>query len=376
MRAGLRCHACAHLCWCASSPSHQYVPCTASGPCQPAPALGVPPPTFSNNLSAPCTGRIPSDLLLPALHHRLVEGHPDKAVSWFAVGCYYMCTQQYEAARRHFGKATTLDRRFVPAWIGFGHAFAAQDESDQVRGAGGAVWVVGWVGGMSVGGVCARVCGSVLPSLPPGLCPTAPSHANRPSHAPPTHNPTPPSHPSRHTPLPAQAMAAYRTANRLFPGLHTPLLGMGMEYQRMNNLQLAEQMFLQVCVCGGGVGSVWVGMGRGGGAKGVGLLGGMWFMWSLLPVCNLQLAKQMVLRVVGAKGKGARAPAEHACRWLSRGRAQGVPAGGTRGEDAGFVRQCAPKTSGAAPAAGPYFNPEPLRPARAPPPAHPPSAIF
>ena len=42
-----------------------------------------------------------------------------------------------------------------------------------------------------------------------------------------------------------QAMAAYRTAARLFPGLHTPLLGMGMEYQRMNNLHLAEQMFLQ-----------------------------------------------------------------------------------------------------------------------------------
>ncbi len=44
-----------------------------------------------------------------------------------------------------------------------------------------------------------------------------------------------------------QAMAAYRTAARLFPGLHLPLTGMGMEYQRMNNLHLAEQMFLQVC---------------------------------------------------------------------------------------------------------------------------------
>ena len=43
-----------------------------------------------------------------------------------------------------------------------------------------------------------------------------------------------------------QAMAAYRTAARLFPGLHLPLTGMGMEYQRMNNLHLAEQMFLQV----------------------------------------------------------------------------------------------------------------------------------
>ena len=46
---------------------------------------------------------------------------------------------------------------------------------------------------------------------------------------------------------PSQAMAAYRTAARLFPGLHVPLLGMGMEYQRMNNLHLAEQMFYQAC---------------------------------------------------------------------------------------------------------------------------------
>lgn len=36
-------------------------------------------------------------------------------------------------ARRYFGKATALDRGFAPAWVAFGHAFAAQDESDQAR---------------------------------------------------------------------------------------------------------------------------------------------------------------------------------------------------------------------------------------------------
>lgn len=30
-----------------------------------------------------------------------------------------------------YSKATSLDPNFAPAWIGFGHAFAAQDESDQ-----------------------------------------------------------------------------------------------------------------------------------------------------------------------------------------------------------------------------------------------------
>lgn len=39
-----------------------------------------------------------------------------------------------------------------------------------------------------------------------------------------------------------QALAAFRTASRLFPGLHSPVLGMGLEYMRMNNLPLAEQM--------------------------------------------------------------------------------------------------------------------------------------
>ena len=43
-----------------------------------------------------------------------------------------------------------------------------------------------------------------------------------------------------------QAMAAYRTAARLFRGLHMPLVGMGMEYMRMNNLPLAQQLFDQV----------------------------------------------------------------------------------------------------------------------------------
>lgn len=35
-----------------------------------------------------------------------------------------------------------------------------------------------------------------------------------------------------------QAMTAYRTASRLFPGLHLAVLGMGMEYSQMGNLQV------------------------------------------------------------------------------------------------------------------------------------------
>ena len=81
-------------------------------------------------------------------------------------------TTDFENARRYFSKSTTIDHRFAPAWVGFGHAFAAQDESDQ-------------------------------------------------------------------------AMAAYRTASRLFPGSHIPWLGIGMEYLRTNHLHLALQYIKQ-----------------------------------------------------------------------------------------------------------------------------------
>eukprot|EP00951_Prasinocladus_malaysianus_P004982 scaffold35406_cov33-Prasinocladus_malaysianus.AAC.1 len=64
--------------------------------------------------------------------NRLVNEYPDRAVSWFAVGCYHMCAGQYDSARRYFGKCTSMEPSFVPAWLAFGNAFAAQDESDQV----------------------------------------------------------------------------------------------------------------------------------------------------------------------------------------------------------------------------------------------------
>lgn len=39
-------------------------------------------------------------------------------------------------------------------------------------------------------------------------------------------------------------MSAYRTASRLFPASHLPLLYMGMEYLRTNNLSLAYHFLL------------------------------------------------------------------------------------------------------------------------------------
>ncbi|KAK4804568.1 hypothetical protein SAY86_004385 [Trapa natans] len=102
----------------------------------------------------------------------LVKDYPQKALSWFAVGCYYYCIKKYDQSRRYFSKATNLDGTFPPAWIGYGNAYAAQEEGDQ-------------------------------------------------------------------------AMAAYRTAARLFPGCHLPALYIGMEYMRTHSFKLAEQFFMQ-----------------------------------------------------------------------------------------------------------------------------------
>jgi len=67
--------------------------------------------------------------------HRLVEAFPQSAKSWYAVGCYYFLTRKFELARRFFLKSTSLDEYFAPAWLGYGHTFAEQDESDQALAA-------------------------------------------------------------------------------------------------------------------------------------------------------------------------------------------------------------------------------------------------
>ena len=106
--------------------------------------LRVPPPPRFANLRLPTVScLLPMDtsfsptLLLPNTSFELLPPPPPQAVSWYAVGCYYMATRQFDQARRFFGKATALEPSFAPAWLGYGHAFAAQDERDQVRGVWG-----------------------------------------------------------------------------------------------------------------------------------------------------------------------------------------------------------------------------------------------
>jgi len=77
--------------------------------------------------------KMPRQLFIDA--HRLVDSFPESAEAWYAVACYYYLTQKMEKARFNFLKATTLSPYFAPAWVGYGHTFAAQDESDQALAA-------------------------------------------------------------------------------------------------------------------------------------------------------------------------------------------------------------------------------------------------
>ncbi|XP_018584715.1 cell division cycle protein 16 homolog [Scleropages formosus] len=70
------------------------------------------------------------------LSHKLVDLYPNSPVSWFAVGCYYlMVGHKNEHARRYLSKATTLERKYGPAWIAYGHSFAVESEHDQAMAA-------------------------------------------------------------------------------------------------------------------------------------------------------------------------------------------------------------------------------------------------
>ncbi|KAF5204619.1 Cell division cycle 16-like protein [Thalictrum thalictroides] len=67
-----------------------------------------------------------------SLHHYATDKVlPLRALSWFAVGCYYYCIKKYDQSRRFYSKATSLDKTFLPAWIGHGNASAAKEEGDQ-----------------------------------------------------------------------------------------------------------------------------------------------------------------------------------------------------------------------------------------------------
>lgn len=105
------------------------------------------------------------------LGHELVNSFPKKAMSWYAVGCYYWCCGKLDLAQKHLVKATKMDKRLSRAWILLGHVMSGLEESEQ-------------------------------------------------------------------------AISAFRTASRLLPGEHLPLVCMAKELARSNHLASALHILL------------------------------------------------------------------------------------------------------------------------------------
>ena len=64
------------------------------------------------------------------LAHELSSMYPKMAISWYAVGCYYLCCSKPEAAQKHLQRATKIDKRFAKAWVALGQSLSAQEESE------------------------------------------------------------------------------------------------------------------------------------------------------------------------------------------------------------------------------------------------------
>ncbi|KAF8962716.1 hypothetical protein BDZ97DRAFT_1662459 [Flammula alnicola] len=64
------------------------------------------------------------------LAHELVDREPENAISWYAVGVWYLSNKKWAEARQYFSKTSLMDPRFGPAWIAFGHTFALEGEHD------------------------------------------------------------------------------------------------------------------------------------------------------------------------------------------------------------------------------------------------------
>ncbi|KAI9248051.1 hypothetical protein BDA99DRAFT_525630 [Phascolomyces articulosus] len=67
---------------------------------------------------------------LYTLAQELVDRLNGKAVTWHAVGMYYLYIKKYAEARRYFSQATSIDQYFEDSWLGYGHTFAAEKDHD------------------------------------------------------------------------------------------------------------------------------------------------------------------------------------------------------------------------------------------------------
>ena len=65
-----------------------------------------------------------------SLAHSIVNAFPTLAITWYIVGCYYLCASNFDSARAFFTKSVTIDSSFGIGHIAIGHTWALQEETE------------------------------------------------------------------------------------------------------------------------------------------------------------------------------------------------------------------------------------------------------
>ena len=65
------------------------------------------------------------------ISHQLSTACPQSHLALYAIALYYSCTGKHGLARSFFSKASSAAPLFLPAYLGFAHSFASQEEGDQ-----------------------------------------------------------------------------------------------------------------------------------------------------------------------------------------------------------------------------------------------------
>lgn len=63
--------------------------------------------------------------------HELVDRMNKEAVTWYAVGLFYLYVKKNLEARTYFNKALEMDQFLQEAWLGYGHSFAFERDHEQ-----------------------------------------------------------------------------------------------------------------------------------------------------------------------------------------------------------------------------------------------------
>ncbi|KIY65733.1 TPR-like protein [Cylindrobasidium torrendii FP15055 ss-10] len=64
------------------------------------------------------------------LAHDMVDREPENALSWYAVGVWYLGNKKWTTARQYFSKASLIDPRLAATWVAFAHTYALEGEHD------------------------------------------------------------------------------------------------------------------------------------------------------------------------------------------------------------------------------------------------------